>query len=1203
MRLLSLELHGFKSFPDKTLLKFAPGVTSVVGPNGSGKSNISDAIRWVLGEISSKNMRGSKMDDVIFSGSDTRKPMNFAEVSLTMDNREENGFARMPIDYDEVTITRRITRSTEKGGGSDYFINRQPSRLKDINALFMNTGIGRDGYSIVSQGKAAEIISQKSDERRNVFEEAAGISKYRYDKNEAEKKLAETTLNCERLADILAEKKRALKKLESDSERAKQFLEVFEKKKEADVSLAVYDIRSIQIKLTDIQNKYETARTALLSVDNSISDAEAERERIELLQAQAKELYARLSTEIEELNKNKYSQDTNAQVLKNEVEHMRARIAEYTSEIDELNANLKEHVTRVNTAIDSLKAITDKRDEAESRRGAINRKLEELDVALENCDSKIEDNLSKTDAAQERQVNSRVRIAEIEGTARSSEDRKTEITKQLETTSESVAKCAEELKRHKDKMDNYQSQSDKIRSQETELSSTISSLQQSISDYNSRISLLASDLRDIRTRTDNLRRMEELFEGYPKSVSAIMNAAKNGALSGICGPISHIFTVKTQYSTAIETALASTLQNIVCEDANAAEAAIKWLTDNKAGYTTFYPLNTVQVTPLQVNANSLKSVRGYVGIASELVEYDVKYDRVIKHLLGRTLVFDNIRNAKEYAHSIGHKIRIVTLDGNQINAGGSYAGGFKAKGSGVLNRGAEIDRLNAERIKAETEKNTVQSKLDKATHELNEAFKTADSVTAKLKLLNTMYQAESTQYAAYEAQMNTMAENETQLREQLTDIENAGAKLEEEKNALVLTISETEKTIERLSVELEALNEEKKSVNDSIHTENNRLNAVSMEIVGLNKDVESATNDLEFKKKQHQDCESAISNKKKNISDLERSIDSTEKNIAESSSKVLEMDTELTTKTAERDKANSDSIIYEQKLSKLNLNLQEIMRSREVLSNDHTKLEAQKNNMDTELMRLVNHLSEEYNLTFSEAETLNYPPVTTENRSEIEKQLNEYKNKLRGIGSVDTGSIEEYKIAKVDYDDLSNNFDDMEKSRVYYNDTVNQLEENMRNRFVEVIGEINEAFQRAFSELFGGGRAEVVLTDMDDVLHCGIDINVAPPGKIIKSLSLLSGGEQAFISIALVFALLHVNPSPFCIFDEIEAALDEVNVAMFANYIKKYSDHTQFITITHRRGTMEVGDTLYGVTMAERGISRVLAINVSDVETKLGIKL
>ncbi|MBR2461413.1 MAG: chromosome segregation protein SMC [Clostridia bacterium] len=1200
MRLLSLELHGFKSFPDKTLLKFAHGVTTVVGPNGSGKSNISDAVRWVLGEISSKSIRGSKMDDVIFNGSDTRKPMNFAEVSITLDNRAENGFQRMPIDYDEVTITRRISR---KKSGSDYFINRQPARLKDINELFMNTGIGRDGYSIVSQGKAAEIISQKSDERRSVFEEAAGISKYRHQKTDAERKLAETALNCERIADILAEKKAILERLEKDAERAKKYLDIYEKKKEADISLAIYDLRNTIEKINNLQNTFENARAALLAVDNNISDAEAERDRIELLRAQTKELYARLTTEIDALNTSKYRQDTNAQVLRNEVEHMKQRVLEFEAQLGELLRQLGEHTEHVEAAEIALRAVRDRYNAAEIRRDEINADLSQQNARLDEYDLSIEQNLSDTDAATDRQIECKMKIAELEGTARSSENRRVEINEELKNIEESMARCSEGMQRHKAKLEAYQEQSDKIREKGEENSANVAALQRKIGDLNGEISSLASDLRDIRTRTETLRRMEELFEGYPHSVSAIMNASKAGKLTGIIGPLSHIFTVIPRYAVPIETALATNLQNIVCETDDAATAAIEWLKNNNAGRTTFYPLTTMQVSPLPIDIKTLDSYRGFMGIASEMVEYEPKFDNVIKSLLGRTLVFDTLNNAKYFSRAVGQRIRIVTMDGQQINTGGSFTGGSKRKESGLLNRSAEIERLNADKIRTEAAKNAAQDELDKATRALNDLLAASDSFATKIKLLNTLYQAEMSQYSAYEAQLNTIAETGDRLREQLSDMDSANARIENEKNELLRVAHEASENEARLLTERAALNEKKVSITQAIKETTARLNAALMEIVGLNKDVENAERELDFRKSQRTDCENAINQTKLNIEALKENIKDTAARISESSEKVVEMDAELSRKSSEREKANSDSIMYEQKLSMLNLRLQEQMRAREIVSNDYTKLEAKLSEARSEQDRLINYMADEYSLTFSEAEALNYPPVTQENRAEIASQLNELKYKLRGIGSVDPSTIEQYKSAKDAYDELNYNFEDMEKSRASYEETVNKLEESMRVRFIESIGEINEAFQRSFSELFGGGRAEVVLTDMDDVLHCGIDINVCPPGKIIKSLTLLSGGEQAFISIALVFALLHVNPSPFCIFDEIEAALDEVNVAMFANYIKKYSDNTQFITITHRRGTMEVGDTLYGVTMAERGISRVLTLNVSEVEDKLGVKL
>lgn len=1199
MRLLSLELHGFKSFPDKTLLKFAPGVTTVVGPNGSGKSNISDAVRWVLGEISSKSMRGSKMDDVIFSGSDTRKPMNYAEVSITLDNREENGFSRMPIDYDEVTITRRINRN----GGSDYFINRQAARLKDINSLFMNTGIGRDGYSIVSQGKAAEIISQKSDERRNVFEEAAGISKYRYQKNEAEKKLEAVSANCEIVSVKLAEQKKSVERLEKDSERAKRYLEIYEKKKEADISIAVYDVHDIISKLTDVEEKYDTARRALTTADNNIADTEAERDRIDLLRTQTKELYAKLSTQIEELNDSRYKKDTNAQLLKNEVAHMTKRISEYTSALEELENQLNEHTELVRTASEKLNNATNKKNETETLRETINSTLDSLRTSLDECDLKLEQTLTDIDTIKADRAKAELSIAELDGTSRSSELRKIEITEELKRSEASVTDCSEKLKSHKAKMDSYNSQSEQIKEKEKENSDKISELRKKLSELNERISSLASDLRDIRTRTENLRRMEELFEGYPHSVSAIMGAVKVGKLSGIFGPLSHIFTVDSKYAVPIETALASTLQNIVCENEEAAKAAIEWLKINNAGRTTFYPINTMQVTPLNIDEKSLKNYRGYIGIASELISYDSKFERVIKNLLGRTLVFDNLNNATALAKATGYRARIVTLDGQQINAGGSFTGGSKKKDTGILNRTAEIDKLNADKIKIETEKTETQKEYDAATRSLNELLSSSDNVATKLNLLNTLYQAEMQQYSAYEAQMNTIAESQENLRRQLTEIDSSEDLTSKRKNQLKSTIEACKTRLEELNSELTKFNEKKSSLLASVSEQTDALNTNAVTIAELNRDVENASHDLEYKTAQYNTCQNNISETQNAIATLEKNITETQEQITESSDKVAEISEELTKATLAREKTNIDSIEYEQKLSNLNLELQEQMRARALLSNDYTKLEGQKNNLVSERDRILNYITDEYSITFTEAEELNYPPVTAQNRHELNQQLTELKYKLRGLGSVDPSSIDEYKKAKQEYDTLNLNYEDLCKSRESYTEIVNGFEQDMRNRFIEVIGEINEAFQRSFSELFGGGKAEVVLTDMDDVLHCGIDINVAPPGKIIKNLSLLSGGEQAFISIALVFALLHVNPSPFCIFDEIEAALDEVNVAMFANYIKKYSDKTQFITITHRRGTMEVGDTLYGVTMAERGISRVLTLNVNEVENKLGVKI
>lgn len=1199
MRLISLELHGFKSFPDKTVLKFAPGVTTVVGPNGSGKSNISDAVRWVLGEISSKNMRGTRMEDVVFGGTDKRKPMQFAEVSLTLDNREEEGFSRLQSEYDEVTITRRYNRN----GTSDYMINRMPVRLKDINALFMNTGIGRDGYSIVSQGKAAEIISQKSDERRNVFEEAAGISRYRYQKNDAEKKLAETVQNCERLADILLEKKNQLDRLEKDAERARKFLEVYEKKKEADVSLSVYEVNGLRVKISDRTSKFDALKKSLDIADKEIEDVNAELERLDIEKNKANENASTLTSEIESITSSQHSQDTTAKEKQVELQYTTRRIEETKEEIASLEEKLVWLTEIADKAASTLEKATEIRNEAEGRRDEISAKTEKLRLEEDDIEFEIENALEESFKLTENQNTLRMRLAELEGTSASTENRKQQIIAEIAETEKSTEACKDGMSQYKRRMDGYTEKADKIRERNDGTLKKIDVLKAELTELNDKIVGYASDIRDVRTRIDSLRRMEELFEGYPHSVSALMNASKQGKINGIIGPLSHIFTVKSEFSLAIETALGANIQNIVCESDESAKAAVSWLKQNNAGRSTFYPLNTMQVTPLSIDVNDLKKQKGYIGIASELLDFDKKFDKVIKNLLGRTLVFDNLDNANAAAKAYAYRVRIVTKDGQRINDGGSITGGAAKRESGVLNRAATIEKLSADRLKIEGEKKLAEDRHTEVSKELDQLNRLSFEDEKNLKLLDSLFQADNTHYAAFKAQLDTVTDTINKLRDQLNDAEGSKNSILEEKKAIGKQQEQIEERLTALAEIKTAKGEEKKKKLAEINASETEYTAVMIEITGLSKDVQAAQYDLEIKMGQKNDCEDSIEKANKKIADDRDKIGVIRETILRSSEMAEKLSETIKDMSGRRDASEALARELDQRLSSHRTALQEKMNTRGVLSTDLTKLEAQLENLNTELDRTIEYLQNEYEITFSEAEALNYPPVTAENRDEVSKQLTELKYKLRGIGSVDPNSIEEYRLAKEAYEEMNTQFEDLTKSREQFANTVELLEKEMRTRFVEVMGEINIAFQKVFRELFGGGNAELVLTDPEDVLHCGIDINVAPPGKIIKSLSLLSGGEQAFISIALFFAILHVNPSPFCIFDEVEAALDEVNVAMFANYIKKYSDKTQFITITHRRGTMEVADTLYGVTMAERGISRVLTLNVNEVESKLGVKL
>ena len=1199
MRLISLELHGFKSFPDKTLLKFAPGVTTVVGPNGSGKSNISDAVRWVLGELSTKSIRGSKMEDVIFSGADSRKPMSFAEVSITFDNREEAGFSRLASDYDEVTVTRRYNRN----GSSEYMINRRPARRQDILTLFMNTGVGRDGYSIVSQGKAAEIISQKSDERRNVFEEAAGISKYRYQKNDAEKKLAETALNCERLADILLEKKHTLHRLERDAEKAKQFIEVYEKKKEADVSLSVYDITGTRNELIEKKEKFEKLARSLNIADNEITDDNNEYERLDIEKTKTRETDSALTNKIEELANDRYSSDTRVQVLKNDLDHLNQQICATEEKLVSLYASLKTLTENADKASASLTDVRADYDKHSVENEALEKALADMKAEMDKLELDIEHQLELDEKLNEKLSDLRISAAELEGSENSSVERRAELKKEIDDTKRSTETSKTGMDQYKRRMDDYSDKIEKLKALEDENTASGNKLRAEQDELNQKMIDLASDIRDIRTRIDNLRRMEELFEGYPHSVSALMSASKSGKIKGIIGPLSHIFSVKSEYSLAIETALGANIQNIVTENDEAAKNAIVWLKQNNAGRATFYPLNTMQVTPLTVNEADLKKQKGYIGIASELIDYEAKFDRVFKNLLGRTLVFDNIDNANATAKAYGYRLRIVTKDGQSINAGGSFTGGAAKRESGVLNRSATIEKLNADRLKLEGEKKIAEEKHAAITEKLSEISSKSQDNQNKLKILSSLYQADLTHYTAFEAQLNTVNENISRLEEQLSDIDNSENRLKSEKEHIASEIENVKNELEKCGVTRNELTVKRTSMRSEYDRRTADYNKALIDTAGLKKDVDAAMRELEIRMDAKNVCEQDIASAKSDIEKFSASIKANNEEIVRRASQTQAFSETIADMTAQRDAAKKLGDEIEAKMSVLKKQITDKMSARESLSNEYTKIEGRIENLTEANDARIAYLLDEYKLTFSDAEALNYPPVTPSNRSEIEKTLTELKEQLRKVGNVDPNSIEEFKVAKVEYDDMNRQFEDLTKSREEFQNTIEILEREMTTKFVEVMAEINTAFKRVFRELFGGGNAELVLTDPDDVLHCGIDINVAPPGKIIKNLSLLSGGEQAFISIALFFAILHVNPSPFCIFDEIEAALDEVNVAMFANYIKKYSDKTQFITITHRRGTMEVADTLYGVTMAERGISKVLTLNVNEVESKLGVKL
>ncbi|HPT85995.1 MAG TPA: chromosome segregation protein SMC [Bacillota bacterium] len=1198
MRLKSLELCGFKSFPDKTLLTFGSGITAVVGPNGSGKSNISDAIRWVLGEISSKNLRGAKMEDIIFGGTDSRRPSGMAEVSLVIDNTDEEH--RLDIDFDEVTITRRFFRT----GESEYLINKRPVRLKDVTELFMNTGVGRYGYSIIGQGRIAEIISQRSEDRRLVFEEAAGISKYKYKKLEAERKLAEVDENLIRVHDLLAQLGERLGPLEKEAERARAYLDLYERKKAADIALWLYELKGSREKLAQLERERNAAQAALDGADAELAKLDEESDRL-YLEAQKKRSDAeRAAARIAEYTEQLHVAETKKKLYENDIAHIDGQIKQLeadrsikTTALAAAEENYKKQKAATEGQLAAYQAELAKLKEAEAELAEYTSQVEALQGEIGSLSAEME----KLSAES---VELRIKLSAL---GEQNEDaQRSPYEEEIVKLRESVELIAKRIKKAEASIAEYAERIARERGILEEETKKIDTLAAELEAAKERHGKLRVEISTLLRQADALRRMEELFEGYNLSVRRVMEAAGSGELRGIIGPVSQLIRTQPKYNIAIETALGANIQNIVVEDEEAAKAAIAYLKRTNAGRATFYPLTSVRGQPGGVPKEDLLSFRGFVGAADELVETDERYRSVICYLLGRTAVFRDLDSATEAAKSFGYRFRIVTLDGQTINAGGSFTGGSVRRDSGMLSRSADIRRLEAEaaalEVKASAERMLIEEKVAK----IEEQKQICADLSGKVNLISTLYQAEKTQLevmrAQHAADEKRLGELEAEHKASLERL----AKAEAEREKIKERLSEISEQLAALGAQIE----EKKSLHEKAAVEREAARArhseLAVKVAALERDSEAAKRSeafmldtLESLRKQIERAEEAVYN-------LNEKKIAAQNAIEECVAQCGQLAADIKLLAEQRKQLESEAAELDKKLAGLRDFLRDATQRREVYFREYTKADAAYSQLLADIDRATARIWDEYELTYStaaaEAESKGYPVVTEENRAEINKILAECKNKIRALGQVNVGAIEEYADVKKRYESCKAQADDLAASRKSLTEVISRLEREMRTQFLQAFEEINLHFGRVFAELFGGGTAEIVLTDPADVLSSGIEINVAPPGKIIKNMMALSGGEQAYVAIALIFAILSVNPTPFCVFDEIEAALDEVNVARFAEYMKRYSDKIQFIVITHRRSTMERASTLYGVTMPERGISRVLGLNIEELEAKLGIK-
>ena len=1184
MRLKELEIQGFKSFPDRTRITIGAGITGVVGPNGSGKSNISDAIRWVLGETSSKQLRGAgKMEDVIFGGTQTRGAMGFASVNLTIDNSDHG----LDMDADEVIIGRRYYRS----GESEYTINGQSVRLKDIYELFLDTGLGRDGYSIIGQGRIAEIVGAKSGERREIFEEASGIAKYRYRKNEAQRRLAATEENLVRLRDILGEKESRIGPLEAESKKAEQFLALAARRKELEVTLWVDGIRQARETVRSQQRSFETAR----------ADYDRQTAQIEQLDAAAEETRAqvqaqilaieRANGDIRRITEEQAGSESRIAVLNNDIAHNEAGIAARREEIRQSEEGQETLLAEI---AEDKAQLAKRQDETRRLDGEVRRleaRLEEIQHQSMSTGERKGQVTARLAELTDRQTASRVARAAAESAGEAAVQRRQTARTEQESAAENARAQAEELAETKEYLAGVQEQLDKLENVQKGLKLKLQGRQAQLEAADAAEQKASRDLEAARQRLGLLQDLERNMEGYQYSVKTVMKAAQNRRLRGIVGPVGTLLRVQKGCEAAIETALGAAAQNLVVDGEASAKAAIAFLKQEKAGRATFLPLDTVQ--PSHLDASRLPQG---ARVASSLVEYDPRYENVVSNLLGRILVVEDLNDASRVARQMGYRNRIVTLDGQVINTGGSFTGGSLSRSAGLFSRRQEIEELKKKTAALEKKLDEAQQATDRWKDEVDglNAQLTASASEAvvaggdKIRAEMEVRRLEAARAQAKESAAQLEKEL-AGLALQLEESRRAAAEALAEENRLADEIGELERELEELSGSDDAFLETRARLSEELGDQRLARLAAAKDAERLEEAIRTLQSRTGESGRHRKELEQGIADLTALNEENRKKIERIRDEKAESSQRIEALEAEIAAATRRRLEAEGRSAEQNQQVRALS-------EERERMSGEMARLAERKAAAETEYDQTVAKLWEEYQLTPGDAAGL---CVEFDSAVELRRLVAEVRAKIRALGNVNVGAIEEFREVSESYNTLKTQVTDVEKSKAELTRIIADLEEEMRTQFIASFKEINGHFGRIFRELFGGGSAMLSLADDADVLESGIDIQVSPPGKVIKNLSALSGGEQSLVAICIYFAILAVNPAPFCILDEIEAALDDVNVTRFAQYLRRISGSTQFIVITHRRGTMEAADVLYGVTMQEDGVSKLLRLDLDQVDASL----
>ena len=1179
MYLKRIEMQGFKSFADKTVLEFKPGITTVIGPNGSGKSNISDAIRWVLGEQSMKSLRGAKSEDIIFAGTQARKSLGFAEVSIVIDNNDN----KLPIEYSEVTVTRKIYRSGETG----YFINKVPCRLKDILELFMDTGIGKDGYSIIGQGKIDEILSNKSEDRRHIFEEAAGIVKYRTRKQESEKKLEQTKLNLLRINDILAEIEANIEPLKLQSDKAKQFLDLREELKSIEVGLFIYNINTYKEKLEQL----------VKDEDIITSQKEAEDSKMEALQASKEELRQvvdDITAQIENMQNIGFESSNKIEKINSEIGISNERIQNNSANKQRLEAEILEVKSRIEELKEEQKQKLEKKTNLTSNKEKFEKELAEKEAELAE--------LSKKLSAKELEIEGKKQIVQ------DNIDKKYELAAEINTQDVNYENLEKRKKQLKNEIDSVISELDSTRYGKNEISKGFYDIEskrniavekleksvqakeqnmQKLKQYEEEISKLTYTQRMKQARHQFLIETEKEKEGYNKTVKSLLVACdKDSNLNkGIHGVLANLISVEKEYETAIEMCLGQSLQNVVTSTEQDAKKMIEYLRTNSLGRASFLPIASVQGKKL----DKLTKMDGVIGIASDLVKCKKEYEQIILSLLGRTVVVEDMDTAIALAKKDKYSFRIVTLKGDIISSSGSISGGsVQTKTVNILGRSREIEDLEKELKKLE------KQIADKTAEKEEYASSIGDSIEQTAKLEKELQEIEIV-YATEKQKMVAVEENITRLENRLAKLKEEVTQTEKQKEENRLLKEQKEAEIQELTQQIEELN---KVIEEfALNNKDNQkyIDDLNFDITNLKISVtsfdESESSIEEMVERISQDIknnEQSIENKNQNILAITEENTKLEQTITEYNNQIEQIKQEVTNSGTKVEELKQERIAKNEKLVNTENEIQSQFSTLESLKEQIIKLDVKKTKLEQDLQQVVESLWNEYELTPNSTEEYQKP----NNVATAQKQVNSLRNKIKDLGSINIDSIEEYKKTKERYDFMSEQRLDLENTASKLRKIIGDMTTTMQNQFKEKFELINKNFNEVFTELFNGGKAELILENEENILECGIDIRVQPPGKKLQNMMLLSGGEKAFTAIALLFAILKINPAPFCILDEIEAALDDVNVYRFAEYLKKFCKQTQFLVITHRKGTMEAGDSVYGVTMEENGISKLLSIKL-----------